>query len=188
MEQRDSTGWAFVAALAFYDGLSSDRLSERLQLKWPNDILLDGRKMAGLLVEADGGEPPWVVIGFGANLARAPRIEGRRLACLAEYAAVCEPRVVAERVLNALAFWRQVWNREGFAEIRRSWLARSLPVGTPLVVSVGSTYSEGLFMGIGEGGELLLDVKGKQGRLFTGEVFYGGSAVSRMDAGRASGR
>lgn len=187
-EQVSNTAWAFIAALAFYDGLASGVLTPRLRIKWPNDILLDGRKLGGLLVEINGAPADHVVIGFGANLARSPRIEGRHLACLAEHASLCDPRAVAPRILHYLTHWRAVFRQHGFAAIRVAWLARSLPVGSALVVSDGKTYSHGLFAGIGEDGELLLDRGGKLERLITGEIFYGDFPVKKMEADRASGR
>lgn len=184
--------WAFLAGLAFYDALADGRQSQRLRIKWPNDILLDGRKMAGILVEAGGGRTPWVVIGLGANLVSAPVIPGRRLACLSEWSADCAPRPVALRVLAGLTRWRQVFKSDGFAAIRAAWLERSLPSGTPLVVNGHNHYSEGRFAGIGEDGELLLDCNGKVERVITGEVLYDSSTMNALamhaqEAGRAAG-
>lgn len=186
-EQKQPGAWAFIAALAFHEALANGRRSSRLRIKWPNDIVLDGRKMAGILVEAGAGTWPWVVIGFGANLATSPVIPGRKLACLAEWVPFCEPRSVGERVLASLTHWRGVFEAAGFPAIRSAWLARSLPVGTPLVVKGGGYYSEGRFAGIGEAGELLLDCNGKVERVITGEVLYGDPEVNALEAGRAAG-
>jgi BirA family biotin operon repressor/biotin-[acetyl-CoA-carboxylase] ligase len=187
-ERKQPGAWAFIAALAFHDGLASGRdSSSRLRIKWPNDIVLDGRKMGGILVEAGGGSAPWLVIGFGANLVASPVIPGRRLACLAEWTASCQPRAVAGRILSALTHWRQVFRTEGFAAIRLAWLERSLPLGAPLVVNGGGHYSEGRFAGIGEDGELLLDCNGRVERVITGEVLYGDPRVNALEAGRAAG-
>lgn len=186
-ERKQPGAWAFIAALAFHDALAEDRTSPRLRIKWPNDIVLDGRKMAGILVEAGGGDAPWLVIGFGANLVASPVISGRKLACLAEWTASCQPRAVAERILVALAHWRQVFRAEGFAAIRLAWLERSLPLDAPLVVNGGGHYSKGRFAGIGEDGELLLDCNGKIERVITGEVLYGDPKVNTLETGRAAG-
>ena len=187
VEQRQPGAWAFIAALAFHDALANGHESSRLRIKWPNDIVLDGRKMAGILVEAGAGTRPWVVIGFGGNLTASPIIPGRKLACLAEWSAFCEPRSVGKRVLTSLSRWRGVFEAEDFPAIRSSWLARSLPVGTPLVVNGGGHYSEGRFAGIGEAGELLLDCNGKVEQVITGEVLYGDPEVNALEAGRAAG-
>lgn len=186
-ERKQPGAWAFIAALAFHDGLASGRESSRLRIKWPNDIVLDGRKMGGILVEAGGGAAAWLVIGFGANLVASPAIPGRKLACLAEWTASCQPRAVAERILVALAHWRQVFRAEGFAAIRLAWLERSLHLGAPLVVNGGGHYSKGRFAGIGEDGELLLDCNGKVERVITGEVLYGDPTVNALETGRAAG-
>ncbi|NHN83916.1 biotin--[acetyl-CoA-carboxylase] ligase [Acetobacter musti] len=186
-ERAGNTFWAFIAAVAFYDGLANESISHRLRIKWPNDVLLDGRKLGGLLVEVDGTPAEHVVIGFGANLVCSPRISGRHLACLAEHVPICDPHIIAPRILERLTHWRRIFQRDGFDVIKRAWLARSLPIGSPLVVSDGKTYSHGLFMGLGEGGELLLDREGKRERFVTGEIFYGDFSLRKMEADCASG-
>ncbi|GBQ90639.1 biotin--acetyl-CoA-carboxylase ligase [Acetobacter nitrogenifigens DSM 23921 = NBRC 105050] len=183
-----SAPWSFISALAYYDALADGVLTPRLRVKWPNDILLDGHKLAGILVEASGGEGGWVVIGFGANIRRAPEVEGRTLACLAQYDPAAEATTVARRVLSALTRWRAVWERDGFAPIRQAWLERGPPRGAPLVVSGGKTYVEGEFEGIDEGGELLLRCGPELKRIVTGEILYGDAALIKMEAQNASGR
>ncbi|MDE7547437.1 biotin--[acetyl-CoA-carboxylase] ligase [Acetobacter fabarum] len=164
-------GWPFVASLGFYDGLLRALPTARshLMIKWPNDILLDGCKMGGILIER---EDPYVLIGLGANLVSAPDpgVLGRQVACLAHYGVVPDVEVVARHVLDGLAFWSGQWRQKGFAAIRAAWLERAHPVGTPLVVQGGTTYEKGLFAGLASDGRLLLDTEDGMKTIATGDI------------------
>ncbi len=130
-----------------------------LQLKWPNDVLLDGAKLAGILVEATvvGGEPV-AVIGIGLNVAHAPDVPGRRTAALAAVAR-CEPvldqisREVARCLEAALVLWDE---GRGFEAIRRGWLAASVREGAAMTIESKAGKVSGLFAGIDADGALLL--------------------------------
>ena len=175
--RRHGSIWPMIAGLALHDALCvTPEHAAALWLKWPNDIMLRGRKLAGILIDAapaaraggpDGGG--WLVIGFGANLASAPDLAGREAACLAELG----PRppaadALADRLLAAL--WRRCLDQHNPDAIRRAWLARAHPPGTELAVQVGDVQTIGMFSTIAEDGALLLDVAGEIRRFATGEV------------------
>lgn len=164
--------WPFLAAVAFWDALSDGGRLAGLELKWPNDVLLGGRKLAGILVERGlgAGNRDWVAIGFGANLASAPAVAGRTTACLAELDAAPRPEVVAVRLMAAVDHWCDRRDREGFAPIRERWERLAHPRGAALVVRVGQDHVGGSFAGIAEDGALLLDTASGRRRLATGEV------------------
>ncbi|MBO1325845.1 biotin--[acetyl-CoA-carboxylase] ligase [Acetobacter sp. TBRC 12305] len=164
-------GWPFAASMAFFEGLAASvpAARARLAIKWPNDILLDGAKLGGILIERDGAN---VVIGLGANLAAAPGLAeiGRRTACLAQCGDVPEVENVARAVLTQLSIWCAIWREQGFAPLRAAWLDRAHPIGTPLVVKGGSTYEEGRFAGLTADGRLMLDTDGGMKIIATGEI------------------
>lgn len=164
--------WPLVAGLALQQALSHDhRGTPPLTLKWPNDVLLAGRKLAGILVErSTGGGRDWLVIGFGANLAAAPRLPDREAACLAELGPPPAPEQVALRLLEALGSWRLAWRHGGFAAIREAWLARAQPPGTPISAEVRGARRSGFFAGLAPDGALLLQLDGRQERIDTGEI------------------
>lgn len=166
--------WPFLFALAFRDGLVSScpDAEDLLKLKWPNDILLHGRKLAGLLIERGGSDSgSWLVAGLGANLARAPRIDGRDLAALRECGSIPDRDVVARNILCALTHWLAVMAEKGFAPIRSAWIRHALAEGTRLVAQSGNTYIEGEFAGIDEVGALILRTADGPKRIATAEVF-----------------
>ena len=169
--------WPFLAALAFHDALSLTPAHGRaIGLKWPNDVMLDGRKLGGILVErAIGSRAGWLVIGFGANLAVAPELRERRAACLAELAppSSTEPPsadVIAGRLLEALSAWMGCAAAGGFAPIRDEWLRRAHPPGTKLAVRTRDGQTAGSFASIAVDGTLLLAVGDEIRRISTGEV------------------
>ncbi|WP_376090675.1 biotin--[acetyl-CoA-carboxylase] ligase [Roseomonas sp. CCTCC AB2023176] len=129
--------WSLLAALAVHDALSPHVPGPAaLQLKWPNDLLLGGAKIAGLLLEAEArgdGRLDWICLGVGANLASAPDLPDRPTAALPPPAP--SPELVAADVLHALSDWRRTRHVEGFGAIRRAWLDRGPAPGTHLAVT-----------------------------------------------------
>jgi BirA family biotin operon repressor/biotin-[acetyl-CoA-carboxylase] ligase len=170
--------WALLVAVALADALASVLPDPGLLvLKWPNDILLDGRKVSGILLDATakpGGTPAaqidWLVIGCGVNLAHAPEVPGRRTACVAEFALPPTPKEMAALLLDRLGHWRAVRAREGFAPVRAAWLARAQPVGTRVQLSYNGRLLGGTFAGLADDGSLLLDTGGRVEAFATGEI------------------
>ena len=146
-----------VAGLSLLEALrgvlSDDRV---LSLKWPNDVLLGDDKLGGVLIDASvkAGYVDWLVIGFGANLARAPELHERRAACLAGQG--CAPpaaETVGMAILARLDHWSIV-SEQGLDAVRSAWMRLAHPIGTKLVVA----GQNGRFVGLSDAGQLLLAV------------------------------
>ena len=169
--------WALLAAVALAEAVASALPDpSRLRLKWPNDLLLDGAKIAGILIDsaADSrGQLDWMVIGFGVNLAHAPEIAGRTTARLD--LPEITPEALGEIVLERLAYWRGLRLLEGFAPVRAAWLRLAQPVGTPIRLSHNGATVAGAFAGLGEDGSLLLQSGGRVHAFATGEVLQAGT-------------
>lgn len=163
--------WSILAAVALADAVRR-YLPEpnALRLKWPNDLLLGEGKLAGILLEASASEGPWLVIGFGVNLAGAPPGLGRPVACLASMCPAPAPEAFAARLLEVLQNWRARYDHEGFAPIRTAWLAVAHRPGDPIVVGVGERRPHGAFRGLGDDGALLLDGPDGELRVTAGEL------------------
>ncbi len=150
--------WSILAAVALADTVRAFLPDPgALRLKWPNDLLLDGGKLAGILLEAGIAAEPWLVIGFGVNLAGAPLGLDRPVACLASAAPAPAPEAFAGRLLQVLQQWRTRYAAEGFAPVRAGWLAAAHAPGERIVVGTGAQRMEGAFRGLGDDGTLLLD-------------------------------
>lgn len=171
---RDAAQWSLLAGVALVETLAVYLPDpSALRLKWPNDVLLRGRKLAGILVDSSAdadGMVEWLVIGLGANLAQAPEVPGRAVACLADIAAPPAPEEVAERLLARLAHWQAVRAANGFAPIRAAWLSRAPEPGSPVTLRLGQTQLAGAFAGLGDDGALLLTTESGTRTFATGEV------------------
>ena len=139
-------------------------------LKWPNDLLLGGAKLAGILLERQGDA---VVAGFGVNLAHHPEQLGRPVTHLGAHAPAPEPRAFAEALAESFARWLSRWRGEGLAPVRTRWLEAAHPIGTALSAAQGDgTRIEGLFDGLTEDGALRLRLADGTGHVIhAGDVF-----------------
>jgi BirA family biotin operon repressor/biotin-[acetyl-CoA-carboxylase] ligase len=120
-------------------------------LKWPNDLLLLGRKLAGILLERSGDR---VVIGFGVNLTSAPELPGLRSAALSGQVS---PREFAPLLAKSFERLLELWRRSEPVFIAQAWLARAQPIGARLSVHASSEEKvRGRFDGLEADGALRL--------------------------------
>lgn len=144
----------FVAALALHDVVAGLVAPHRLQLKWPNDLLLDGAKLSGILLEREGD---MLVLGMGVNLVAAPQLPDRATIALADIGITIGPGPFLDGLAAALIARRAHYREAGFAPVRAAWLARAHPAGTLLWIVNGGARVSGRFRTVAEDGALLLD-------------------------------
>jgi BirA family biotin operon repressor/biotin-[acetyl-CoA-carboxylase] ligase len=169
---REAPQWGLLAAVALADAVAATIPDPgAIALKWPNDLMLNGAKAAGILAEAsadDQGGIAWLCLGIGVNLDHAPQVEGRATACLADTGmAAPTPETFAETLLAALDARRTQRITEGFAAIRAAWLERGPALDSHLALSSGIA---GRFAGLAEDGRLLLATGGRVHALTSGEL------------------
>ncbi|HQT63214.1 MAG: biotin--[acetyl-CoA-carboxylase] ligase [Acidocella sp. 20-57-95] len=147
-------------------------------LKWPNDVLMMGAKLAGVLIDASPleGRIDWLVIGIGLNLAEAPQVAGRKTTCLADYGVCVPPYQAAQAVLEALSQYLAVLHEGGLPAIQSAWLAAAHPVGSPLVIT-GNRNLSGTFAGLTAEGALQLCVENRIETLQTGDIWLEGQGA-----------
>jgi BirA family biotin operon repressor/biotin-[acetyl-CoA-carboxylase] ligase len=159
---------ALVAAVALHEVAAAFAPEADIAIKWPNDLLSGGAKLAGILLERVDDA---VIVGFGVNLAEHPHdtpLPATSFRALA--GAAPDPAVFLEALAGAFARWVGRWRSEGLAPIRAAWLAAAHPLGTALSTHIaGSARVEGLFDGLEESGALRLRLAG--GRI---EVIHAG--------------
>lgn len=167
----DAARLSFVAALAVHDALRQlcgPQLN--VALKWPNDVLLNGGKLSGILLESvgSGGSIQCLVIGIGVNLAAAPDADVVEPGAIRPVGLQGETglAVSPDDFLSALAVAFDDWHRQlrdfGFAPIRAAWLARAAMLGETITARTGTTETTGRFDGIDDTGALILT--GPRGR------------------------
>ncbi len=149
----------------------NDDFRDRLHLKWPNDLLCDGAKLAGILLEREGDA---VVIGVGLNLAHHPDLPDRPATSIATLGIVPHTPAEATSALSAnTARWLDKWRTQGLPAIIAAWLERAHPIGTALSVDNGNgTRLCGTFAGLDNTGALILALAdGTQSVIHAGDVF-----------------
>ncbi len=165
---------SFAAALAVADMAVMAAPHAAITVKWPNDVLADGRKLAGILLEGgqDSENKGWLAIGIGVNLAAAP--EGTEFP--ATSLAALGVTVMADAALTGIAarfaHWYDAWMHHGFGPLREAWLARAQGLGAPIRARLPNAERQGLFEGIDASGALLLNEQGRTHAITAGEVFF----------------
>jgi BirA family biotin operon repressor/biotin-[acetyl-CoA-carboxylase] ligase len=176
----DAAQISFVAALAAAD-LADACLGEgAARLKWPNDVLIHGKKAVGILVEsgprADGRL--WLAVGVGVNLAHAPPNVERPATAFAEHMAAPPPQPGAalEVLADRFESWRATWTAQGFAPIARAWTLRALGLGERCEARLPTRTISGVAEGLDLDGALRLRLDdGGLERITAGDVFFGGA-------------
>lgn len=173
----------FVAAVAMGEcvaGLLPP--GSRTGLKWPNDVQVDGAKIAGLLPEAAcvGADLSWVVIGAGLNLVHAPEGLPYKATSLHAHGTVITIEQALDAFLAQLAHWLARWQADGFAPIRAAWLARASGLGSEAAVMLAGRQQRGTFRGLDMDGAILLDTPDGAQRITAGDVAFGALLQQRQ--------
>ena len=169
---------AFVAAVALENYLRHVAPDVPFQIKWPNDVLVDGAKISGILLERAGDA---VVIGIGVNLARHPDLPDRRTTSLTALTGeMFDPNLFLLGLADRFSEMLDLWRIDGFRPILAQWSARAHPPGTPLSVSLpDGKRLEGLFDGLTDDAALRLRLSDGEVRiLHAGDVFLLDASVS----------
>ena len=173
--ERPVSAWpqlSFVAGVAGADMAASFLPEARIALKWPNDVLADEKKLAGILLENAHGA---LAIGIGVNLRHHPTgTEFPATSLLALGAEVPPAGEALTRLAGAFAKWYEVWSVQGFAAIRDAWLARAHGLGTRIRARLVKEERSGMFEGIDDSGALLLNEGfGRLSVLPAADIFFG---------------
>lgn len=161
---------ALVAAVALHEVASVFAGEIRVEIKWPNDLLVAGAKLSGILLERLDDA---VVVGFGVNLAEHPDQTARPATSLAALGGAPGAELFLEALAESFARWLALWRDEGLSPIRLRWLAAAHPCGTALSTHTASgAWVEGVFDGLDESGALRLRLAdGSSQTIHAGDVF-----------------
>lgn len=182
---------AVAATIGFAAGLAEEAALEKVSLeaalrlgpdrprytlKWPNDVLADGKKLVGIGLEAEVvGDRLAIVTGIGTNIVAAPEGTPTPAVSLAALGVQISAEELFSALSDAWVEFRGIWdNGRGFAEIRKLWLERAARLGEPIAIQTGTKVLEGIFDTIDDTGCLI--VRTAEGRLVpiaAGEVFFG---------------
>ncbi len=162
-----------IASLAFLSAMGESGSS--LTVKWPNDILLDGRKMAGILAESrsEGEKVLWAVVGFGVNMKRTrgdiPGGLEERMAFVGELVEDLEPGELAVRIAQGMKEWSRALKGEGWVNAMEEWSRRAL-LNIPYIHRDGSRKIEGVPVRLDESGGLVMETVDGEVTVYSGEI------------------
>ena len=171
---------SFAACLAVADLAIAVAPRAEVRVKWPNDVLVGGRKVAGVLLESagQGGWLDWLAVGVGVNLAHAPapdEIEPGRHAptsLAAEGVAPPAPEQALERLATRFEHWRALHAREGFAPLRAAWLARAAGLGQRIEARLPGRTLTGTYEDVDAEGSLVLRHASGRARIAAAELVF----------------
>ena len=175
--QQRAAELSFVAALALHDAISqcAPVVADGLKLKWPNDLLLNGAKLVGILIQAEGGgaKPLSVVVGLGVNCSSHPLDAAYRATDLGAAGAPVAPDTLFEALRITMAARLAQWARgDSFPTIRRDWLQRAGGLGAPIRVRTGKRDLDGIFADLDPHGRIVVALpNGANEIISAGEVF-----------------
>lgn len=152
---------SFVAALALHEVFKIIMPDIDIELKWPNDVLLDACKVAGILLEihSDAQQQNWLVIGLGINIVSSPPpLEiGQRVTYLNKY---LKNTATIQQILNDFTLyfnrWAELWQHQGFDIIRRTWLQYAYNLHNVITVKQGAAMVTGLFTDVDSSGRMMI--------------------------------
>ncbi|CCQ73863.1 biotin--[acetyl-CoA-carboxylase] ligase [Magnetospira sp. QH-2] len=168
---------SFVLALAIADALFQlSGGAANATCKWPNDLMVDGKKICGILLESastSGGVIDWLVAGFGINIVMAPGQTEYPVTSLADQGVT---GVTVDEALAAVCGSLEkrfaAWQQTGFVAIRSDWLGRAHGLGEPITVRLAHDSLRGRFVDMDDTGALVLDTGMVRRHISAGDVFF----------------
>lgn len=173
---RTASQLSFVTSLAVRDAVGEFLNIDQIKCKWPNDILVKGKKISGILLETysrSANSSIFMIIGIGINIKHHPEIALYDATDINEQT---DDEFEAIDVFNALshkmAYWLKVWHDQDFAKIRKEWLKCCKGLGEMVTVKLPNEQLNGRFIGLDDDGALKLDINGEIKLIYSGDVFF----------------
>jgi BirA family biotin operon repressor/biotin-[acetyl-CoA-carboxylase] ligase len=168
---------SFVAALAVHEAVSPWVGPETVRVKWPNDVLINGRKTSGILLESastsDATKLPWLAVGIGINLVSAPTVANYPATFVNDHGKAPDALEALSVLASAWDRHYRIWQSEGFEPIRKAWLSVAAGLGQPIEVRLAQDSMTGTFETLMPDGALQLKLPSGEARAVTaGEVFF----------------
>ena len=173
LENKDIGALVFIVSLVLLETIKFFDEKALVQLKWPNDVLLNNRKISGILLEKGARE--YIIAGIGVNIASAPQVSESVLystSCLAEAGIKISRTEFLFAYLKHFNRRIALWKSKGFCAIRDLWLEHAKGLNEEIKVNLPDTTKEGIFRGVDENGILLLEQDGTIEKIYAGDVFF----------------
>lgn len=167
----DISWLGYAVGLGLYEAIKPLLPAEtKLELKWPNDVLLEGHKLAGILLEVL--DDNIVAIGMGMNIAVSPQTD-QKITILNNYThSLYQPHEIIHRFISRYAYWYDLGIANGFNSLRKIWLERAAYKGAPIKARLADgNVIEGIFMDINQHGALVLSTESGHHTVTTADIF-----------------
>jgi BirA family biotin operon repressor/biotin-[acetyl-CoA-carboxylase] ligase len=168
---------SFVMGLCVHDVINDlakkNKIKLDINLKWPNDVLIQGSKIAGILLESlpeeDSG---WIVLGLGVNVEHTPDVENAT--SLKELGIKSNVGHLLGMVMNKFDYYHNMWSLYGFSKIRQLWLKKAYKIGEVVTITDIKNRISGVFETIDKDGAMKIKIaSGEKYTMSTGEIFFG---------------
>ncbi len=173
----EASNLSFLTSLVVCDAIEAvgGPYAPKVQCKWPNDVLVEDKKVSGILLECAATvdpiakTPDWVVIGVGINVFHYPENTEYPATALGDIYTV-------EAMVTAFAehfqIWLDRWREFGFSVVREAWMKRAKGIGDPITARLPEETIDGIFKGLGPEGALILEAEGKERHITAADVFF----------------
>lgn len=160
-----------LSSLSLYQTFQ-DFIKEDIHIKWPNDILVNNKKISGMLLEKGAGD--YFIIGIGVNIKSYPTDlnQNYQATSFLDNGINIDRLTFLRSYINKFDNNYELWQSQGFSKIKEQWLQFAKGIDDLIIVRTHQENIQGKFMGIGNNGELLLDVNQKIIPIYAGEIFY----------------
>lgn len=171
---------SFVTAIAVYETIKqiahSSVVNLDIRLKWPNDVLVNGQKIAGILLESfniNGVNP--LIIGIGININNLPNhIDQSATSLVDEGIDILDIRYVLDILITNFDKYFDIWQEQTFTAIRTIWLSNAAKLNQEVIISDGRNPVIGIFRDMDDNGNIVIETSdGKKRTMLTGDVFFG---------------
>jgi len=163
--------YVILSALAAFETIQSFALPHKPKIKWPNDILIQGKKICGILFEK--GEGDYFVMGIGINVAITPKIENPlyQTTSLADFNIHTDRLSVLEKLVSSFDALEAVYQTQGFNSLKQYWLDNAYGRGKNICVRNYQSELKGILKGLDETGALILQTPEGTRKIFAGDLY-----------------
>lgn len=170
----DLSKFVFISSLSLLNTIKQVNKNSAIdiKLKWPNDVLINGAKVSGILLEK--GEGDFLISGIGVNIAHAPKDDTLLypVVSLDELGIKVDCRMFLQEFLRQWNKLLDLWHNQGFQAVLDIWLKSAKSLGEEIVVKNENKIIKGIFIGVDENGALLLSQGGDVTKILAGDVFF----------------
>ncbi len=169
VENKDASYHSFVAAVATIETIREICPSIEISCKWPNDVLVEGAKISGILLEVYKDA---LIIGIGVNILSSPSSAHYKTACLRDFDCDISSEDLLAVLAGKLSENTSLLKNTGFETVRKKWVEFAHNIGKEIQVNLINESTKGIFKGISEQGALLIDTGDEIKKIMAGDVFY----------------